>query len=356
MFNIDYDRLVIDHSMFIHKFNDMIVIIYVNDMLICDFKKDDILNFKEKLIERFRIKNFESVSYYLNVKVVRDRENRTMHLSQINYIRQLVEECDLTNCKSASTSMKQIFLKHDIFDDESYQTSIEKLIAYVEIIDKLQWISNNTRQDIAYAINKLAQFMKNSTSTHSQTLKRIVRYLTDIMKLEKYFESSESHDESLFDYIDSSYDDDELTKRSHSNYIFMLWNDFVSHATRRQNSVTTSSIEAEYVDQCNASKKTYFLIQIFEKLDEKISYSMKIRADNQSAIALINNSDNHRRTKHISIQYHYVRKLMKVDLIRFTYVSIQEMMIDDLTKSLRSQLFKKFVRMLELVLASQECD
>ena len=138
MFNIDYDRLIIDHSIFIHKFNDMIVIIYVNDMLICDFKKDDILNFKEKLIERFRIKNFESISYYLSVKVVRDRENRTMHLNQINYIRQLVEKCDLTNCKSTSTSMKQISLKHDIFDDESYQTSIEKLIAYVEIIDKLQ--------------------------------------------------------------------------------------------------------------------------------------------------------------------------------------------------------------------------
>ena len=133
--------------MFIHKFSDMIVIIYVNDMLICDFKKDDILNFKKKLIERFRIKNLESVSYYLNVKIVRDRKNRTMHLSQINYIRQLVEKCDLTNCKSTSTSMKQILLKHDIFDDESYQTSIEKLIAYVEIINKLQWISNNTRQN-----------------------------------------------------------------------------------------------------------------------------------------------------------------------------------------------------------------
>ena len=172
----------------------------------------------------------------------------------------------------------------------------------------------------------------------------------------KSFESSKSHDESLFDYIDSSYDDDEFTKRSHSNYIFMLWNDFVSHATRRQNSITTYSIEVEYVDQCNANKKIYFLIQIFEKFDEKILYSVKIRADNQSTIVLINNSNNHRRTKHISIQYHYVKKLMKVDLIRFIYVSIQKMMIDDFIKSLRSQLFKKFVRMLEFVFASQECD
>ena len=106
MFNIDYDRLIIDSSMFIHKFSDMIVIIYVNDMLICDFKKDDILNFKEKLIERFRIKNFELISYYLSVKIVRDRKNRTMHLNQINYIRQFVEKCDLINCKSTSTSMK----------------------------------------------------------------------------------------------------------------------------------------------------------------------------------------------------------------------------------------------------------
>ena len=62
---------------------------------------------------------------------------------------------------------------------------------------------------------------------------------------------------------------------------------------------------------------------------------MKIRADNQSIIALINNSDNHKRTKHIFIQYHYVRELMKNKQINFIYFFIVDMLIDDLIKSLK---------------------
>lgn len=138
MFNINFDRLIIDHFVFIHKFNDIIMIIYVDNIFICKSKNDNILNFKEKLIERFRIKNFELILYYLNVKIVKNRKNRIMHFNQINYIRQFVEKYEFINCKSTSIFIKQIFLKHDIFNDESYQTSKKKFIIYVEIINKFQ--------------------------------------------------------------------------------------------------------------------------------------------------------------------------------------------------------------------------
>ena len=82
---------------------------------------------------------------------------------------------------------------------------------------------------------------------------------------------------------------------------------------------------------------------------------MKIRADNQSIIALINNFDNHKRTKHISIQYHYVRKLMKDKQINFIYFSIVDILIDNLIKSLKRQLFEHFVNMLKLITSSAEC-
>ena len=62
---------------------------------------------------------------------------------------------------------------------------------------------------------------------------------------------------------------------------------------------------------------------------------MKIRADNQSIIALINNFDNHKRIKHISIQYYYIKELMKDKQINFIYFFIVDMLIDDLIKSLR---------------------
>ena len=195
--------------------------------------------------------------------------------------------------------------------------------------------------------------MKNSTSTHNQVIKRVIRYLVDIVELSKRFESFESHDEELVNYIDFSYDDDEKTRRSHSSYVFLLYNDVISHSFKRQDTIFTSSIEAKYVDQRNASKNAYFLSQVLKELDEKVE-SMKIRANNQSIIALINNSNNHRRIKYISIQYHYVKELMKIERIKFNYVLTTKMLANDLIKSLRSQLFIKFIRMLELMLSSLE--
>ena len=42
------------------------------------------------------------------------------------------------------------------------------------------------------------------------------------MKLEKRFEFSESHDDIFYEYIDFLYDDNELIRRFHSNYVFLL--------------------------------------------------------------------------------------------------------------------------------------
>ena len=82
---------------------------------------------------------------------------------------------------------------------------------------------------------------------------------------------------------------------------------------------------------------------------------MKIRTDNQSIIILIINSNNHRRIKHIFIQYHYVRKLMKNKQIQFIYILFVDMLIDDLIKSLNRQLFERFVNILKLISFSFEC-
>ena len=348
-------RLHSDYSVFLHFKIMMIVAIYVDDLLIAGLMLDDIIDFKESISERFRIKDLGSIFFYLNVKITRDRVNKVMHLSQTAYIKQLIEVCDLTDCNSVATSMEQTSLHHDVHDGQFYQAIGEEITSYAEVIGKLQWLATNTRQDIAYAINKLSQFMKNSTLTHVQAVKRVVRYLKGTMELGKRFGSSETHDSSSYGYTDSSYGDDELTRRSHSGYAFLFYNGVISHFFRRQDTVSTSSTEAEYVGQCNAVKEAYFLKQVFNELGENIKGSMKIRADNQSVMALAKNSGNHRRTKHISIQYHYVRELVQDNEVDFTYVPTADMLADGLTKPLGRQLFERFVSMLGLVSSPAGC-
>ena len=66
-----------NHFVFVH-FNDIIVIVYVDDLLIIEFSIDDIVALKKQIAKRFQIKNLNDVFQYLSVKVVRDRFNRIM--------------------------------------------------------------------------------------------------------------------------------------------------------------------------------------------------------------------------------------------------------------------------------------
>ena len=61
---------------------------------------------------------------------------------------------------------------------------------------------------------------------------------------------------------------------------------------------------------------------------------MKLKNDNNDAIALIKNRQINEKSKHIDIVYHYIRDLQKHEKINVNYISINEMIINDFTKPL----------------------
>jgi hypothetical protein len=75
---------------------------------------------------------------------------------------------------------------------------------------------------------------------------------------------------------------------------------------------------------------------------------MIIYENNQSVIALIKNSQFHARIKHIDIQIHFIKEKVIEEFIDLTYVSIDQMIIDDLTKSLIKNKFVQFCAALEI--------
>lgn len=56
---------------------------------------------------------------------------------------------------------------------------------------------------------------------------------------------------------------------------------------------------------------------------------------------MIKNPENHSRTKHIDVQYHYVRKVVEDGLIQISYVPTAEMAADILTKPLTKAVFER---------------
>ncbi len=82
--------------------------------------------------------------------------------------------------------------------------------------------------------------------------------------------------------------------------------------------------------------------------DVEYFQTIVIYENNQNAIALIKNSQFHARIKHIDIQTHFIREKVIEEFIDLAYVSIDQMIADDLTKSLVRDKFVQFRAALEI--------
>ncbi len=89
------------------------------------------------------------------------------------------------------------------------------------------------------------------------------------------------------------------------------------------------------------------------KYDGSNTNSTTILADNQAAIKMGSNLVNHLRAKHIDTSYHYVRNKVEEGAIRLKYILIDQMMIDDLTKLLKSGKFLRFRSVMKLASRSE---
>jgi hypothetical protein len=80
----------------------------------------------------------------------------------------------------------------------------------------------------------------------------------------------------------------------------------------------------------------------------KDAQRVRLYSDNQSSLALAENPELHQRTKHVDVQYHYIREQVAEGLVDLWYVPIKEMVADGLTKLLAPVKHKEFVRQLNL--------
>ncbi len=154
----------------------------------------------------------------------------------------------------------------------------------------------------------------------------------------------------FFEYIDSAHTNCLNFQRFIFNYMFFLWNESISWSFKHQQCISTSSAEAEYIDECNAVKELIFLIQALKEMryDDSDMNSTIILTDNQATIKMNSNFVNHSRAKHIDMSYHYVQNKIEEKAIRLKYILIDQMIIDDLIKSLNSGKFLRFRSVMRL--------
>ena len=135
-------------------------------------------------------------------------------------------------------------------------------------------------------------------------------------------------------FMDADWGSNRDDQRSIGAYVVKIGCGSVSWKSKKQTCVALSSMEAEYMALCQAAKESVWMVDFLRDLGISIHNTMVVNSDNQGAIALAKNPVFHDRSKHIDIQFHFTRKLVKKGRIGLNYIPTQEMVADILTKAL----------------------
>ena len=77
------------------------------------------------------------------------------------------------------------------------------------------------------------------------------------------------------------------------------------------------------------------------------SVHISLKKNNLGANELIKNPKHHVRTKHIDVQYHYIREVVELEIMNVNYVPSSQNAADILTKPLDKTKFSNGLRLLE---------
>ena len=116
----------------------------------------------------------------------------------------------------------------------------------------------------------------------------------------------------------------------------------MSWSSRKQDVVARSSTEAEYRVVAFATAEVAWLENLLFELGVPCSKPPVLLCDNQSALNMCANPVFHNRSKHIEINYHFVREKVEQGLLIVRYVPTQDQFADIFTKALGSSLFIHF--------------
>ena len=298
----------------------------------------DILDsIKRSLKAKFKMTDQGPISYILGVSVTRDRSNRILRLQQTRYIHSLLERFNMVDCNPTCTPADPSIklskpLENEIINDKPYQ----------QAIGALMYLMLATRPDITAALTKLSQFAISYSSTHWTALKRIFRYIkgTANNTLVLGGLSGSTQPIILKGSCDADWAGDTDDRRSTTGYIFLINNHAISWQTHKQNSVATSSTQAEYQALSSATKEAIWLRNLLEELGFRQQEPTTIQQDNKLTITLVNNLTNHKQTKHIDIVHHFVCECIEEKKITLEYCPTEDIIADAMTKPLTRAKFE----------------
>ncbi|CAN6696160.1 unnamed protein product [Malus baccata var. baccata] len=323
-----------DSSLFVKQCeNDMVILLlYVDDIIITSSNSSKVQRIITELSKVFELKDMGRLTYFLGLQITY-KSNGDIGVNQSKYVKDLLHKAGMDSCKPASTPSKP---HTHLLLNEGDPLSDPTL--YRNIVGSLQYLTF-TRPDIAYAVNTVCQFMAKPTEVHFGAVKRILRFLKGTMHHGITF--SAHTDVGIHAFSDADWVADLNTRSSVTGYVVYIGSNPVSWQSKKQDSVSRSSTEAEYKALAHTAADIAWIRSVLKDMAVILNSSPVIYCDNKSAIAISANPVFHSRIKHLDTDYHFVREKVQQGDLQVHYLSTEDQTADILTNRLHSPLFLK---------------
>ena len=250
-----FQRLEADHSVYIKRYdqgNYIILLLCADDMLIVVHDNNKINRLKKYLGSKFAMKDLGPAQQILGMRIMHDRKDKRLWLSQEKYIKKVLNKFNMKDAKLVGTPFGAHFkLSTELYPSNDKEKEEMSKIPYASAVGSLMYAMVCTRLDITYSVGVVSRFLTNPGKQHWRAVKWILRYL----KGTNHYCLCFGHDETVLEgFTDADMGGDMDTRKSTTGYLYTFAGATVSWVSRLQRIVALSTTEAEYIAATKACK------------------------------------------------------------------------------------------------------
>jgi hypothetical protein len=320
--------------------------------------------FEKKLKEKYEIRALGELSWFLGIRVHRDREKRRIWLVQDSFIDKVTSKFDIKpGARALAVPLSEENLGASQEPQNNHRTKL-----YQQLVGSLAYISTFTRPDVARAHSVLARHLQNPGQKHLSAAYHVWRYLLSTKYLAitaagnnpqhsyyltKPYEAEE--DQVFYGASDAAFAD-HPERRSSQGYLFSLYRLLIDWKATVQKSVTKSTTEAELLALSLAGSKLVWWNRLFKQINFNLGIRPTLYCDNQQTVGIVNKAEDRINTKmrHVDTHQMWLRQEAAAGQIQVSWLATSQMPADGLTKSLPKQKHCTFMEQLGLIDISQK--
>ncbi|XP_059067839.1 secreted RxLR effector protein 161-like [Cryptomeria japonica] len=209
---------------------------------------------------------------------------------------------------------------------------------YRSIIGSLLYLTTS-RPYLMQDVYMVSRFQYAPKQSHLNVVKRIFKYIQGTIGYGLWY--PKNNDFTLMAFTDVDWASCLDEKKSTSGGAFFLDDYLVAWHSKKQDSVSLSTTEAEYIATTSCCTQLLWMAQTLSDMGINVAKPIPILCDNTSAINLSKNLVMHSCTKHIAIKFHFLREKVLANEVFVQYVPTQAYVAYIFTKPLSKEVFEQ---------------